>query len=206
MSHLSRSRIFKGFWMQRHKVASVAGLKDKAGILVASKMFTSIRCILLKYMLNCLSVNPNTFICSARLQLLAASISCYTPSDWTTIDIPQTVRKNNCTHYFIFPWEFSVETNAVLLSLRLLHPRIYHPEMCFDVVITFHFSASFSPDSGSKSCGEGNRLHTMTHLISFYTDISDSSERHTATLKKYCTDCKERCYFYRDCCPVEKLV
>lgn len=59
MSHLSRSRIFKGFWMQRHKVASVAGLKDKAGILVASKMFTSICCILLKCMLNCLSVNPN---------------------------------------------------------------------------------------------------------------------------------------------------
>lgn len=23
----------------------------------------------------------------------------------------------------------------------------------------------------------------MTHLISFYTDVSDSSERHTATLK-----------------------
>lgn len=112
-----------------------------------------------------------TFICSARLQLLAASISCCPPSDWTTIDIPQTVRKNNCTHYFRFLWDFSAETNSVLLSLELLHPRIYHPEMCFDVVINFHFSAPFSADSGSRSCREGNRLHTMTHLISFYTDM-----------------------------------
>lgn len=102
-----------------------------------------------------------------------------------TIDIPQTVRENNCIHYFTVLFDFSNETNAVSVSLMLnLPPR--------DLLWCCDNCLCHAPSNHSQTCCPVGWVtgssYQFLHWCNWYFIVSAMIQIHR--------DCHKRCLRY----------